>query len=53
MKASAVVYQNSGPFLEALAKQLPPDTAALFSRMLASGPTSTNIMYGYADESRH
>ncbi len=50
VKASAVAYQNSGPFLEALAKQLPPDTAALFSKMLAGSQNSTTLMYGYADE---
>jgi type II secretory pathway pseudopilin PulG len=50
VKASAMAYQNSGPFLEAIAKQLPPDTAGLFSRVFASGPASTNVMYGYADQ---
>jgi hypothetical protein len=50
VKASAVGYQNSRPFLETMAKQLPPDTATLFSKMPAGSQSSTTTMYGYADE---
>ncbi len=49
-KASMMVYQNSGPFLSAIAKQLSPDTAAIFSKALSSSDPATTFMYGYADE---
>lgn len=49
-KASMMVYQNSGPFLSAIAQRLSPDTAAIFSKALSSSDPATTFMYGYADE---
>jgi type II secretory pathway pseudopilin PulG len=49
-KASMMVYQNSGPFLAAIAQRLSPDTAAMFSKALSSSEPATTFMYGYADE---
>ena len=50
VKASAVAYQNYAPALAAMATQLPPDTAALFSKLLNNTESSGNLVYGYADE---
>ena len=49
-KASMVAYQNSGPFLSAIAQRLSPDTAAVFSKALTSSEPASTFMYGYADE---
>jgi type II secretory pathway pseudopilin PulG len=49
-KASMMAYQNSGPFLSAIAQRLSPDTAAMFSKALSSSEPATTFMYGYADE---
>jgi hypothetical protein len=49
-KASMMAYQNSGPFLSAIAQRLSPDTAAMFSKALSSSEPASTFMYGYADE---
>jgi hypothetical protein len=49
-RASMMAYQNSGPFLSAIAQRLSPDTAAIFSKALSSSKPTTTLMYGYADE---
>jgi type II secretory pathway pseudopilin PulG len=45
-----MAYQNSGPFLSAIAQRLSPDTAAMFSKALSSSEPASTFMYGYADE---
>jgi hypothetical protein len=50
VKASMVVYQNSSPFLAALAKQMPGDIAGVFSRLFGGEESAANVMFGYADE---
>jgi type II secretory pathway pseudopilin PulG len=49
-RASMMAYQNSGPFLSAIAQRLSPDTAAMFSKALSSNEPASTFMYGYADE---
>ncbi len=49
-RASMMAYQNSGPFLSAIAQRLSPDTAAIFSKALSTSKPATTLMYGYADE---
>jgi hypothetical protein len=49
-RASMMAYQNSSPFLSAIAQRLSPDTAAIFSKALSSSEPATTFMYGYADE---
>lgn len=49
-KASFLAYQNAGPMLAAIAKQLPPEIAGPLSRFLSNGEVTTNVAFGYADE---
>src|SRR5262249_492027 len=49
-KASFLAYQNAGPMLAAIAKQLPPEIGGSLSRFLSNGEVTTNVAFGYADE---
>lgn len=50
-KASILVYQNSGTFLAAMAKQAPPELTALLTKLMGGdGAPKPNVFLGYADE---
>jgi hypothetical protein len=49
-KASMVVFQNSAPFLAALAMQMPAEMREMLPRLFGEGETRANVFYGYADE---
>src|SRR5262249_32556935 len=50
VKASAFVYQNTGSFLAAMVRQLPPDVAGLLPKMFSDDQPKANLFYAYADE---
>jgi hypothetical protein len=50
VKASAFVYQNTGPFLAAMVRQLPPDVAGLLPKIFSDDQPQANMFYAYADD---
>jgi type IV pilus assembly protein PilA len=48
--ASAILYQNAGPWLQAMIRQLPPEIAALVPKDTGEIDTKPNVVYAYADE---
>ena len=46
VEASALVYQNIGPMLAPLAKQLGPDMASLLPQLMMANKPSVGAMYG-------
>lgn len=50
VKASVLAYQNSGPFLAAMMKNMSPDMAAALPKILGQNEPTPNLALGYADE---
>jgi len=48
--ASAIFYQNAGPWLQAMLRQVPPEIAALIPKSTREIDTKANVVYAYADE---